>query len=124
MTFRIEVVNSGAVPATEVVVTDILPKELRYETSTPAAENTPRSERRRSRSAWLTATPTPLWSGRRGLRVAPFLDGLDDRSPCDVLPVRGRYPFTHLVHRLCTDVVGEVIPVLPEVSVHVTSNAM
>jgi uncharacterized repeat protein (TIGR01451 family) len=38
VTFRIEVVNGGAVPVTDVVVTDILPKELRYETSTPAAE--------------------------------------------------------------------------------------
>jgi uncharacterized repeat protein (TIGR01451 family) len=38
VTFRIEVVNTGESPVREVVVTDILPREFRFESSTPAAD--------------------------------------------------------------------------------------
>jgi uncharacterized repeat protein (TIGR01451 family) len=52
VTFRIEVVNTGPAPLGDVVVTDILPRELRYETSTPAPD-------RRELLTWTLGTLAP-----------------------------------------------------------------
>jgi uncharacterized repeat protein (TIGR01451 family) len=54
--FRIEVTNSGSAPLDDVVVTDVLPRELRYETATPAPATAPEQ---RSLLRWNLGTVPP-----------------------------------------------------------------
>jgi uncharacterized repeat protein (TIGR01451 family) len=56
VSFRIEVVNSGTVPVSEVVVTDVLPRDLRYDTATPVPAPT---QEQRSLLTWNLGTLLP-----------------------------------------------------------------